>query len=172
MEEFGPHMRGVQAVLELGDLSLIEVPEGLTVDQMVQSVLDILLYAQAGVALISDRQKLIRNEIERIQERGIGFVVVRAQIVLDADFRIIEGLFTCWALQAMGYEGIVPVSIRLDAHPYAGMDHIRHLQDEYQKSRVNLDYDKIQRVFEVALPEERERLAKMVHFRLCAFWVG
>jgi hypothetical protein len=164
MEEFGPHIRGVQAALELGDLSLIDVPDGLTVDQMVQSVLEILLYAQAGVALISDRQKLVRNEVERIQERGISSVVIRAQIVLDADFRIIEGLLTCWALQAMGYDGIVPVSIRLDADPYAGMDHIRHLQDEYQKSRVNLDYDMIQRVLEVATPEERRRLAKMGHF--------
>jgi hypothetical protein len=163
MEEFAPHIRGVQAALEIDDLSLIDVPEGLTVEAMVESVLEILLYAQAGVALISNRQKIIEDHIERIQTLGLT-TIIGQRIVLDSDFRVIEGLPWVWALSALGFTGVVAVIIRYDADPYAGLRHVRHLQDQYQKSRVNQDYDAIQALIERSAPEERELLAKAGHF--------
>lgn len=164
VEEFGPHIRGVQAALEADDLSLIDVPEGLTAEQMVESVEQILVFAKSGAALISDRQKIVREQIELIEAQSLARVLVRAQIVLDADFHIVEGLPVCWALKEMGYDGIVPVLIRLDAQPYAGLDHIQHLMGQYGEHRANLDYDRIQELIADATPEERELLARQGYY--------
>lgn len=163
VEEFGPHIRGVQAALEVDDLSLIDVPDGLTLEAMVESVLEILLYAQAGVALISNRQKIIEDHIEKIQKLGLR-TIIGQRIVIDEEYRVIEGLPWVWALSALGFNSVVAVVIRYDADPYAGLHHIRHLQDQYQKSRVNQDYDAIQALIERSSPVERELLAKAGHF--------
>lgn len=163
MEEFGPHIRGVQAALEMDDLSLIDVPEGLTLEAMVESVLEILLYAQAGVALISNRQKIIQDHIEKIQKLGLT-TIIGQRIVIDEEYRVIEGLPWVWALSALGFDSAIAVIVREDADPYAGLHHIQHLQDQYQKSRVNLDYEAVQSLIERSSPEERELLAKAGHF--------
>lgn len=163
MEDFGPHIGGVQAALEADDLSLIDVPEGLTAEEMAESVEQILTYAQAGVALISDREKLIRDEVERIQTLGLR-TIVGARIVLDSEFRIIEGLILCWALQALGFTGPVGVIVRYDTDPYAGLHHIQQMMSQSQERRIDLDYDRIQELLAEATPEERKLLATMGHY--------
>ncbi|MDQ1175392.1 hypothetical protein [Microbacterium sp. SORGH_AS_0421] len=164
MEEFGPHMRGVQAAMEVEDLSLIDVPDGLTAEEMAESVEQILIYAKSGAALISERQKIIREHIDLLEAQSLAVALIWSPIVLDPDFHIVEGLPWCWALREMNYDGPVPVSIRLDADPYAGLDHIRHLMGRFGERRSELDYDAIQELLADASAEERALLATRGHY--------
>lgn len=161
-DQFGPHIRQVQEALLKGDPSLIKVPEGLTADELVKGVHDVTIYGQAGVPAIAERQKIADLHREALRIYGLE-VLFRANIVLDEDHRIIQGLFWCWALQDMGFAGPIPVKIRKNAHPYAGLHYIQSLLKKYQSSRTDLDYEAAQNLLAEATEEEKALLSKLGH---------
>lgn len=130
--------------------SMVEAPRGLSVDQLVAAWQLVRLFIDSGAIL---RQNIAHNVATarlQIEERGMSSVLV----VLDEQYRVIEGLPYLWALSEMQEQSTVPAAILHGTPADAGWEHTH--AEALKWGQTLWRKGEIQGLLEDSTPTERE----------------
>ena len=151
-EEAAAALESFVRSLEAQDRSLLQLPDGMDMEQLRKLWEESQLFFDSGAVLF--RKVAFAKELAKahIEARGVEDVL----LVVDEQYRPVVGLEYFWALLEMDELAAPPVVILNNAPFNAGFQYLRNNEDElhkeFRKSNV------LQSALEDATPEEREDL--------------
>ncbi|QIM15952.1 hypothetical protein G7067_05210 [Leucobacter insecticola] len=149
-EQLDPTLQQLKAGLERGAQSELDLPDGLSLEGLLRAWYELRLFVDSGAVLRQNIQHNKETARQWILNRGLSEVLV----VLDEDYRVIDGLAFCWALSEMDGHETIPAVILRDAPVDAGWQ-VTHRHAEAWGAKL-WKKGEVQSLLESSTPRERE----------------